>query len=139
MAVELFNHRQWILGSGGCKLMSGILLLNLYGSVYFLSTISVGESEITWAISGVTEFGLKVNGNGTVHFGPIFVQSASTLKNQSLKGPALWFDSLRFIQMTVQFCSRSSIFEDHPLWRTVQFRGSSTSEDRRLWRIVHFG
>ena len=47
MAVELFNHRQWILGSGGCKLMSGILLLNLYGSVYFLSTISVGEFEIT--------------------------------------------------------------------------------------------
>ena len=39
-------HRQWILGSGGCKLMSGILLLNLYGSVYFLSTISVGEFEI---------------------------------------------------------------------------------------------
>ena len=46
MAVELFNHRQWILGSGGCKLMSGILLLNLYGSVYFLSTISVGEFKI---------------------------------------------------------------------------------------------
>ena len=50
MAVELFNHRQWILGSGGCKLMSGILLLNLYGSVYFLSTISVGKFQAHFLI-----------------------------------------------------------------------------------------
>ena len=60
MAVELFNHRQWILGSGGCKLMSGILLLNLYGSVYFLSTISVGEFQIAWANSDLPRVGLKV-------------------------------------------------------------------------------
>ena len=65
MAVELFNHRQWILGSGGCKLMSGILLLNLYGSVFFLSTISVGESE-NW-------YGMKVDVSETVDFGLIFV------------------------------------------------------------------
>ena len=41
MAVELFNQRKWFFGEGGCKLVSAVLLLNLYGSVYFLSIISI--------------------------------------------------------------------------------------------------
>ena len=38
---------------------------NQYESVYFLSTISVGEFEIACVISVVTKFGLKVDGNGS--------------------------------------------------------------------------
>ena len=41
MAVELFNQRKWFFGEVGCKLVSAVLLLNLYGSVYFLSIISI--------------------------------------------------------------------------------------------------
>ena len=43
LATELFLQRHWIFGSVPCKLVSTVLLLNLYGSVYFLSTISLGE------------------------------------------------------------------------------------------------
>lgn len=41
LATELFLQRHWIFGSVPCKLVSTVLLLNLYGSVYFLSTISL--------------------------------------------------------------------------------------------------
>ena len=43
LATELFLQRHWIFGSVPCKLVSTVLLLNLYGSVYFLSTISLGK------------------------------------------------------------------------------------------------
>ena len=45
IAAELINNRHWNLGLVGCKLVSAIILINLYGSVYFLSTISIGKSE----------------------------------------------------------------------------------------------
>ena len=41
MALELFYHRHWLFGGLACRLISVILLLNLYGSVYFLSAISI--------------------------------------------------------------------------------------------------
>ena len=46
LATELFLQRHWIFGSVPCKMVSTVLLLNLYGSVYFLSTISLGDSFI---------------------------------------------------------------------------------------------
>ena len=42
IAAELINNRHWNLGLFGCKIVSTIILINLYGSVYFLSTISIG-------------------------------------------------------------------------------------------------
>ena len=45
IAAELINNRHWNLGLVGCKLVSAIILINLYGSVYFLSTISIGMAQ----------------------------------------------------------------------------------------------
>ena len=45
IAAELINNRHWNLGLVGCKLVSAIILINLYGSVYFLSTISIAMAQ----------------------------------------------------------------------------------------------
>ena len=45
IAAELINNRHWNLGWVGCKIVSTIILINLYGSVYFLSTISIGTAK----------------------------------------------------------------------------------------------
>ena len=45
IAAELINNRHWNLGLFGCKIVSTIILINLYGSVYFLSTISIGMAS----------------------------------------------------------------------------------------------
>ena len=41
MRTDLLRLRRWNLGDAACKIFSGISLLNLYGSVYFLSIMSI--------------------------------------------------------------------------------------------------
>nr|XP_039263783.1 somatostatin receptor type 5-like isoform X1 [Styela clava] len=40
-ATELFLNKRWVFGTVGCKLMSFITLLNLYGSVFFLVAMGI--------------------------------------------------------------------------------------------------
>ena len=46
---DLVQQRKWKIGLAACKIFSAISLLNLYGSVYFLSFMSIGEC-FTWLI-----------------------------------------------------------------------------------------
>ena len=46
---DLVQQRKWRIGLAACKIFSAISLLNLYGSVYFLSFMSIGK-RFTWLI-----------------------------------------------------------------------------------------